>query len=179
MPSVAEIKQDLVAQTPKVEKLLAEHENALSRSRELNAKLEYALELIKENPPIVDGVQLASEMGRLDTISNSLTVLGVAFAVLGVIIAIGSFFSFKIFRNDVVSAAKDEAGTVIQELAKKELRLTKAFLEKEARKATVRLFEQYKNSISVRKSTKNLFEADDEIGDDNADRIAEGRGKEQ
>jgi len=79
-----------------------ELDHQIERYKELNEQLENALEIITHNPNVVDGIQLASELGRLDIVSLILGVFGLVVGILG-------FGGFWMIRGAALEAARDEA----------------------------------------------------------------------
>ena len=179
MTSVVEKKQELDALIQRTEELIAEHENALSRSKELNAKLEYALEFIKENPPIVDGIQLAYQTGRLDWVSIILTVLAI-------LIAIAAFWGFNwvqvqsgiIAKEVAKKTAEDKTKSIVEKRAKKELREAVGRLEDRIKSAADSLIEHHKDVVSEKKLENIMLKTGNAMDDSSADSIAEDRGEE-
>lgn len=76
----------------------------------LNEQLERALEIITHNPNVVDGVQLASELGRLDIVS---LILGLFALILGVV----AFCGFWMIKGAAIEAAREAARLEINKKA--------------------------------------------------------------
>lgn len=79
-------------------------------TKELNEQLEHALEIVTQNPNVIDGIQLASEMGRLDIVS---LVLGLLTLILGLVALCG----FWMIRGSALEAACEAARIEINQKA--------------------------------------------------------------
>ena len=102
MSSLFELKQDLARQTQRTKELNAELEQALAQAQQVKEELEGALKMIGAEPHIVDGIQLAYEMGRLDLLSLALAVL--------------ALFGFWLVRREALAVAKESADSFMEKM---------------------------------------------------------------
>lgn len=87
-----------------------ELEKQIELTKELNTQLELALDIVTNNPNINDGIQLASELGRLDIVS---LILGLFAVFLGLF----AFCGFWMVRGAAMKSAEAEAKKVINLIA--------------------------------------------------------------